>query len=71
MFASQVYQWPFIAGGSCAVVALALRCVALFLGLRLALKEAPQADRLPIYREFARALAMRGHRDGPRRGRQR
>jgi hypothetical protein len=68
MFASHVYHWPFIAWGSCAVVALAFRCVTLFLGLRVALKGAPRADRLAIYREFARALTPRGHRDRPRRG---
>jgi hypothetical protein len=72
MLVSQAYLSPLadgaayllpLAGGAVVVVA-ALRYLTLFIGLVLALHRAPETDRLPIYREFARALGPR-----PRRGR--
>jgi hypothetical protein len=65
MFASHAYQWPLVAVTGGAAVASALRYLTLFIGLRLALKGAPEADRLPIFREFARALHPRRHRGAP------
>jgi hypothetical protein len=59
MFASHIYLWPLAAAAGGTVVS-GLRCLALFIGLRLTLKKAPSADRLPIYREFARALSSKG-----------
>lgn len=35
----------------------ALRCLVLFLGLRLALRDARLADRPRVYRDFAKALS--------------
>jgi hypothetical protein len=60
---SQVCLWPLaaVAGGT-AVVA-ALRCVMLFIGLRLTLRGAPRDHRLPIYGEFARALGFASRRE--------
>jgi hypothetical protein len=63
MLASQVSQWLFIAAVGSAIVVSVLRLLALFMGLKLALKDAPKADRLPMYREFARALSLKEHRD--------
>ena len=59
MFVSQAYLWPLagVAGGT--VLVAALRCLTLFIGLRLALRGAPRTDRLAIYREFARALSLK------------
>ena len=52
----QAYLWP-LAGGTVAVAAL--RCLTLFVGLRLALRGAPRADRLGFFTEFARALSLK------------
>jgi hypothetical protein len=59
MFASHIYLWP-LAAAAVGTVVSGLRCLTLFIGLRLTLKKAPRADRLPIYREFARALSFKG-----------
>jgi hypothetical protein len=70
LFVSLTYLWPVagVVGG--AAVAAALRYLALsaalYAGLRLALRDAPSADRLPIFREFARALSLRPQPDSTR-----
>jgi hypothetical protein len=66
MLASHVYEWAFISGTASVAVAAMFRCVVLLIGLRLALKGAPAADRTRIYREFARALRVK---EPSRRGR--
>ena len=60
MFATDVYMWPiYVALGGTTVIA-GLRCLTLFVGLRLALRGAPKTDRAAIFREFARAVGARG-----------
>jgi hypothetical protein len=61
MFASHMYLWPLATTAGGTLIVSGLRYLTLFIGLKLTLKEAPKADRLPIYREFARALSLRGH----------
>jgi hypothetical protein len=60
MLARQLYEWAFITGAASVAVAAMFRCLVLLIGLRLALKEASAADRVEIYREFARALRVKG-----------
>jgi hypothetical protein len=55
---SQACLWPLVALAGGTVVAATLRCLTLFVGLRLTLHGAPRDQRLPIYREFARALSF-------------
>lgn len=66
LFVSLSYLWPVagVVGG--AAVAAALRYLALYAGLRLALRDAPSGDRLPIFREFARALSLKPQPDATR-----
>lgn len=64
MFMSQAYMWPLAMATGGTIIVAALRCLTLFIGLRLTLKDAPKAHRLPIYREFARALSVKGHTEG-------
>jgi hypothetical protein len=59
MFMSQVYMWPLAMAVGGRIIASALRCLTLFIGLRLALKDAPKGHQLLIYREFARALSIK------------
>jgi hypothetical protein len=68
MFVSQAYLWPLVTMAGGTVIVAALRCLTLFIGLRLALRGAPRADRAAIYREFARALSLKSR---PRCQRQR
>jgi hypothetical protein len=63
MFASHASWWPLAAAAGATVVASGLRCLALLVGFRLALKSAPKMDRLAVYREFARAVSLRAHTD--------
>ncbi|WP_329254128.1 hypothetical protein OG417_11875 [Actinoallomurus sp. NBC_01490] len=58
MILSQACLWPLVALAGGTVVAATLRCLTLFIGLRLTLHGAPSDQRLPIYREFARALSF-------------
>jgi hypothetical protein len=60
MFASDVYMWPVYAALGGTTVIAGLRCLTLFIGLRLALRGAPKTDRAAIFREFARAVGARG-----------
>lgn len=60
MLARQLYEWAFITGAASAAVAAMFRCLVLLIGLKLALKDASAADRAQIYREFARALRVKG-----------
>ena len=67
MFGSQAYLWPLVTMTGGTLIVAALRCLTLFIGLRLTLNGAPRADRAAIYREFARALSVRpGRRHGRR-----
>jgi hypothetical protein len=61
MFVNQVYLWPLATATCGTIVVSGLRYLALFIGLRLALRNASKADRLPFYREFARAMSTKGH----------
>lgn len=63
MIVSQVCLWPFAAVAGGTVVVATLRCLMLFIGLRLTLRGAPRDHRLPIYREFARALSFTPRHD--------
>jgi hypothetical protein len=56
MLMNQAYLWPLVGVAGSTVVVTALRCVTLFVGLRLTLRGAPRTDRVAIYREFSRAL---------------
>jgi hypothetical protein len=60
MFANDVYLWPVYAALGGTTIIGGLRCLTLFVGLRLALRGAPKADRVTIFREFARAVGARG-----------
>ena len=60
MFASHAYLWPLVVVTGGTVIVSVLHYLTLYAGLRLALKGALRADRLPIYREFARALEHQG-----------
>lgn len=64
MILSQVYLWALggVAGG--AAFAAVVRYLTLFAGLKLTLRGAPSADRLPIFREFARALSLKLQPEG-------
>jgi hypothetical protein len=63
MFASHASWWPLAAAVGATVIASGLRCLALLVGFKLALKSVPKIDRLAVYREFARALSLRGNED--------
>jgi hypothetical protein len=68
MFVNHADLWP-LAGVACGtVVVAALRCLMLFIGLRLTLRGAPRADRLAIYREFACALSLKSPTEEPDSG---
>jgi hypothetical protein len=57
---SHISLWPFsIVIGCCTVGASVVRCLFLFMGLVLTLREARPEDRPEIFREFARAVAHR------------
>lgn len=59
MLASHVSLWPLMIVVGGAIGASVVRCLVLFVGLRLALKGARPEDRSGIFREFARAVAHR------------
>jgi hypothetical protein len=59
MLANHLYLWPLAVAAGGAVVA-AIRGAVLLAGLRWALRDARKADRVPIYREFARAMRPKG-----------
>lgn len=63
MFVSQACLWPFVAMAGGTVIVAAVRCLALLIGLWLALKGAPRADRAKIYGEFARAVGSKSRPD--------
>lgn len=75
MFLSQAYLWPLVTMAGVTVVVAVLRCLTLFIGLRLTLNGARRDDRVEIYREFARALTPQTRAKLPvtfsRRGRRR
>jgi hypothetical protein len=68
------YTWPIVATACCAVAGVGIRCVILYLGLRIALRDVTGTDRFRIYREFAHAISAAIHPGGlwpwswPRRG---
>jgi hypothetical protein len=51
------YELPLILAACGTMVACVVRCATLLLGLWLALKQAPNVDPAPLYRDFARAVA--------------
>jgi hypothetical protein len=59
VLASHVSLWPLMIVVGGAIGASVVRCVILFVGLRLTLKGARPEDRSGIFREFARAVAHR------------
>jgi len=59
VLASHVSLWPLLIVVGGAIGASVVRCLILFIGLRLTLKGARPEDRSGIFREFARALAHR------------
>ena len=62
MPASHAYVWLLtVPSGGITVVAV-LRCLALIIGFKMTIKRAQEADVLPLYREFARALGERWYR---------
>jgi hypothetical protein len=68
MILSQAYLWALggVAGG--AAFAAVVRYLTLFAGLKLTLRGAPSADRLPIFREFARALSLKPQPESAEQG---
>jgi hypothetical protein len=61
MYASQLYS--LIAAAGCTVAIALARFFILYLGLRLALRGAPERDRLRIYQAFSLSMTQRLHRD--------
>lgn len=59
MLASHVSLWPLMIVVGGAIGASMIRCLILFIGLRLTLKDSRPEDRSGIFREFARAVAHR------------
>ena len=59
VFASHISLWPLVIVLGGAVGASVVRYLVLFIGLRLALKDARPEDRSGIFGEFARAVAHR------------
>lgn len=65
MVLNQAYLWPLVGAACGTVLVAALRCLTLFIGLRLALRGAPRTDRLAIFGEFARALSIKSRPEDP------
>jgi hypothetical protein len=65
MILNQAYLWSLVGAACGTVLVVALRCLTLFIGLRLALRGAPKTDRLAIFREFARALSIKSPAEDP------
>jgi hypothetical protein len=59
VLASHISLWPLMIVVGGAIGASMVRCLILFIGLRLTLKDARPEDRPGIFREFARAVANR------------
>jgi hypothetical protein len=59
MRASDTYMWALAVTVGASMVIAGIRCLTLFIGLRLALKGASEADHLGIFREFACAVSAR------------
>jgi hypothetical protein len=59
MAGNPAYPWPLAAVACGAFAVAALRCLALFIGLCLALRGAPKKDWFAIYREFCQALGFK------------
>jgi hypothetical protein len=62
MSATHAYMWLLTVPPSGMTVVAVLRCLALITGFKMTFKRAQEADVVPLYREFARALGGRWYR---------